>query len=201
LLGSINYGPVITTFTVLPNIASITTPTISNTVLCGGSSLEVNFSVNGIFSPTNQFRVELSDENSNFGSIALLGNTGNSANFTSPTIIGTTNSAGIINCSIPNNLEGGTNYRIRVVSTDGVSVSPVNSSSITIHPKDLNLVSPTDDFTSNIGTKQASNKVTASNKVSSTANVTYQAGKAIIFNAGLEANAGTVFKAEIRGCN
>ncbi len=201
LLGNINYGPVTTTFTILPTSASIETPTVSKTALCIGSNLEVSFSTTGVFNPINQFKVELSDVNGNFGSIANVGNTGNSATFTYPTIIGTSNSAGVINCSIPNSIEGGTNYRIRVVSTDGVSVSQINSDAITIHPKDLNLISPTDDFSTNIGTKQASNKVTATNKINASAAVNYQAGKAIILNAGFEANAGTVFKAEIKGCS
>ncbi len=200
MLGGINYGPVITTFTILPNPASIAAPTVSKTVICGGSTLDVNFSVVGSFSPTNQFKVELSDANGNFGSVALIGNIGNSATFTYPTVIGASNSVGVVACSIPSTLTGGTNYRIRIISTDGVSVSQANSSPITIHPRDLNLVSPTDDFSTNIGIKQASNRVTASNKVSATANVNYQAGKAIILNAGFEANAGTVFKAEIRAC-
>uniref|UniRef100_UPI003BA6DE6A 3-coathanger stack domain-containing protein n=1 Tax=Emticicia sp. TaxID=1930953 RepID=UPI003BA6DE6A len=200
LLGGINYGPVITTFTILPNTGSISIPTVSKTTVCVESSLDVSFSTSGNFSNANQFRVELSDANGNFGSIANIGNIGNSANFIYPTIIGSSSTSGTISCLIPSNIVGGANYRIRVVSTDGVSIGQVNGSPITIHPRDLNLVSPTDDFTTNIGTKQASNKVTASNKISATANVNYQAGKAIMLNAGFEANAGTVFKAEIRGC-
>ncbi|MER0439288.1 immunoglobulin domain-containing protein, partial [Emticicia sp. W12TSBA100-4] len=200
LLGGSNYGPVSITFTILPNTANLNIPTVSKTTLCVGSNLDVNFSTNGTFGLANLFKVELSDANGNFGSVALVGNTVNSATFTYPTIIGISNSAGLITCSIPSTLAGGTNYRIRVISTDGMSVSQVNSSPITIHPRDLNLVSPTDDFSTNVGTKQATNKVTASNKISTAANITYQAGKAIILNAGFEANAGTVFKAEIRGC-
>ncbi len=200
LQGTVVYGPIVTTFTILQNAASISNPTLSKTTLCSGSSLDVNFSTSGIYNLGNQFNVELSDENGNFGSNPLIGNTSGNTTLISPIIIGTSNVAGTIACTIPQGVMGGNNYKIRVISTNGISVSST-SNTIMIHPKDLNLLSPTDDFSTNIGTKQASNKVTASNKISATANVNYQAGKAILLNAGFEANAGSVFKAEISGCN
>jgi hypothetical protein len=200
LQGAVIYGPIVTTFTILPNTASIETPNLSRNTLCSGSNIDVTFSISGTYNANNQFKVELSDANGNFGSSPQIGNTGTSSPFIDPIVIGTGSVAGTIACTIPSSVEGGTNYRIRVISTDGVSISQA-SSAITIHPRDLNLVSPTDDYSTNIGIKQASQKITATNKVNSPASVIYQAGKSVILNAGFEASAGTVFEAKIAGCN
>ncbi|MFY7908453.1 MAG: 3-coathanger stack domain-containing protein, partial [Emticicia sp.] len=198
LQGNILYSKVLT-FTILPNSASINMPTLSRSSICGGSNLDITLSLSNTYNPSNQFNVELSDANGEFESDIILGNTSNIGTYIQPIIIGTSNSAGTINCSIPSSVAGGTNYRIRVISTDGVSVSPI-STALTIHPKDLNLASPTNDINTNIGTKQASQTITATNKVNSTANVIYQAGKSITLNTGFEAKAGTVFQAQIGGC-
>ena len=67
----------------------------------------------------------------------------------------------------------------------------------------LILVSTADDYTTGVQLKQAKNtngKITATNKITGTATTTYQA-KSIELNAGFKADAGTVFKAEIGGCN
>jgi hypothetical protein len=200
LQGAVLYGPIVTTFTILPNSASIDTPNLSRNALCSGSNIDVTFSISGTYNPINQFKIELSDENGNFGSNPIIGNTSGSAAFVNPIVIGTSNTAGTITCTIPQSVLGGNNYKIRVISTDGVSMSPT-SNSITIHPKDLNLMSPTDDYSTTVGIKQASQKITATNKVNSPASVIYQAGKSVILNAGFEAKAGTVFEAKIGGCN
>ncbi|KPM48242.1 LamG domain-containing protein [Jiulongibacter sediminis] len=66
----------------------------------------------------------------------------------------------------------------------------------------VSLSSPTDDFSSDTVFKTASStngKIVASNKVTGTAKVTYQA-KSLELNAGFIANSGTVFSAEIGGC-
>jgi uncharacterized protein YdeI (BOF family) len=71
-------------------------------------------------------------------------------------------------------------------------------------PISLNLVSPADDYASGMQTKQASSgtggKITATNMITGSANATYQA-KAVELNAGFKAESGTVFKAEVGGCN
>ena len=67
----------------------------------------------------------------------------------------------------------------------------------------VNLVSPNDDYSTNTVLKTASSvngKIVATNKVMGTANVTYSA-KNIELNAGFKADSGTIFKAEIGGCN
>ena len=199
--GNIVYGPVTTTFTILPTIANINMPTISSTSLCSGSNVSISFTTNGTFNISNQFNVELSDANGNFGSVASIGNVANSAIFFQPNIIGTSNSAGVITCTIPSNVVGGDNYRIRVIATNGVSVSQISTNSLKIYPSSMTLVSPTDDFRNNEGVKQASQTISASNKVNATSSVIYQAGKAVILNAGFEIKAGAVFEAKIAGCN
>jgi hypothetical protein len=67
----------------------------------------------------------------------------------------------------------------------------------------LNLVSTTDDYSSGSILKTASSvngKITAINKITGTANAGYKA-KVIELNPGFIANSGTVFLAEIGGCN
>lgn len=70
-------------------------------------------------------------------------------------------------------------------------------------PDIVSLQSPTHDFSSGTTIKQASatnGSITATNKITNTANVTYQA-KNITLNNGFKADNGTVFKAEIGGCS
>ena len=67
-----------------------------------------------------------------------------------------------------------------------------------------NLVSTTDDYSSGTTVKEANSTtgtITATNKITGTANVIYRAGKSIILEAGFKADNGTVFKTEFGGCN
>jgi hypothetical protein len=63
----------------------------------------------------------------------------------------------------------------------------------------------TNSVTSNIssGTSivQAAQTINASNKVISPAKVTYKAGNSFSLNTGFEAQTGSVFVAQIQGCN
>ncbi|GGD82557.1 hypothetical protein GCM10011514_53270 [Emticicia aquatilis] len=181
-LGGIVYGPVVTTFTIEGNLATISAPTLSTNILCAGSSVNVNFSTTGSFNPSNNFQVQLSDANGGFNN---------------PVTIGTTNIAGMITCQIPQTTNEGTNYRLRVISTNQALASNPSLNSFSISPASKTI---TGNLTGTL-IEQASQTITASNKIISPANVNYQAGKAIILNAGFEANSGTVFKAEIRSCN
>jgi hypothetical protein len=70
-------------------------------------------------------------------------------------------------------------------------------------PSQLTLVSTADDYSSGTQLKTASSTggtITATNKITGTAQVTYQA-KAIELKAGFQANSGTVFLAQPGGCN
>ena len=92
-----------------------------------------------------------------------------------------------------------------VMCRDKVCTSPVSSKTITIFscPPTLSLASTTDDISSGTITKSVNatnGNITATNKITGTAKVTYQA-KSIQLNAGFKADNGTIFKAEIGGCN
>ncbi len=180
--GGTTYGPVVTTFTIVGNTPSISMPNFAGTEFCAGTSVNVSFTTTGTFAGGNLFNVLLSDENGNFNS---------------PQIIGTTNVAGSVLCTIPNNAVGGENYRIKVVSTDPAASGNYNPVALTIHAQNLTLVSPTNDFSSD-KTKKAILTISATNKVYSPAKVIYQAGNSVILNAGFEAKSGTVFRAEIQ---
>ncbi|GGD83830.1 hypothetical protein GCM10011514_54780 [Emticicia aquatilis] len=181
--GGVTYGPKIITFTVVGNLATINAPTLSKTAICAGNSVDVTFSTTGTFNGSNQFSVELSDS---------------SGSFAAPILIGTTNTTGTLTCTIPQNTLEGTKYLIRVTSSNQVVVSNPAISQVTVHPLAYNLVSPNNNLTGT-NTKKAVNTINASNKVSSPANITYQAGKSIVLSPGFES--GAVFKAEIQGCS
>ncbi|MFY7908867.1 MAG: 3-coathanger stack domain-containing protein [Emticicia sp.] len=181
--GGVTYGPKIITFTVVGDLATINAPTLSKTEICAGSNVDVTFTTTGTFNGLNQFQVELSDS---------------SGSFSNPVLIGTTNTVGTLSCLIPQNTVEGSKYLIRVSSTNQVVVGNPAMSLVTVHPLSYSLVNPTNNLTGT-STRKAVNTINASNKVTSPANVTYQAGKSILLTPGFES--GAVFKAEIQGCN
>ncbi|MFY7908736.1 MAG: 3-coathanger stack domain-containing protein [Emticicia sp.] len=184
--GSVVYGPVDTQFTIVANNASISTPTFTINSLCAGSTFNVNFTTVGAFNPANQFDVQLSDANGTFDN---------------PLIIGSTPAAGVAVCTIPMNIAIGSNYRIRVVSTNQTLTGTTNNTNLNAVSASLNLVSPTNDISNGTTTNQATQTITATNKILSPANTIYKAGNSILLNAGFQANSSSVFKAEIGGCN
>jgi hypothetical protein len=94
-----------------------------NANLCQGSAINVSFAINNeTFNTGNIFTAQLSDA---------------SGSFANPTAIGTLASlnAGTINTTIPINQTAGTNYRIRVVSSNLSIIGGDNGSNITINAK------------------------------------------------------------------
>jgi hypothetical protein len=65
----------------------------------------------------------------------------------------------------------------------------------------INLVSPADNYANGVVLKETNNQITATNMIFSPAKVTYKAGQLIDLNAGFQAENGTIFKADIGGCN
>ncbi|MFN3852236.1 MAG: 3-coathanger stack domain-containing protein [Spirosomataceae bacterium] len=183
--GNITYGPVITRFTVSANNATISTPIPSKAVICAGGSLDITFSSIGDFANGNQFLVQLSSPD---------------GSFEVPTQIGSSSAAGTINCTIPLNMPEGENYLIRIISTNQASASNPTLGQVKINPYNSNYSSPTNDFTNVTVTKQAVNSIKATNKILTSANVNYQAGGSIELNPGFFTQSGTVFKAQIQGC-
>ena len=180
--GGIIYGPVVTTFTVVGSMATISAPTLSTPAICAGGNVDVSFSTSGSFDSGNQFQIQLSDVN---------------GNFVNPTIIGTSSSAGTVACQIPLSAVGGNHYLVRVASSNQVLAGNPTMSFISVKPSVKTLVA---DISTGISIEEASTKITATNKIIAPAQVTYQAGNAIVLNPGFQASAGTVFKAEIQGC-
>lgn len=180
--GGISYGPKIIRFTVVGNLTTINAPVLSKSTICAGSTIDVSISTSGTFNIGNEFRVELSDS---------------AGSFASPVLIGTTNGIGTLSCTIPQNTLEGAKYLIRISSSNQVVVSNPAMSQITVHPYSYNLLSPANNLTGT-QTKKAVTNINASNKVSSSANVSYQAGKYILLTPGFESSA--IFKAEIQSC-
>jgi hypothetical protein len=66
----------------------------------------------------------------------------------------------------------------------------------------ISLVSPTDDYSGGTVLKQTNITINATNKITGAATtVTYQAGNSVTLSPGFQAEAGTVFKTQIAGCN
>lgn len=95
------------------------------------------------------------------------------------------------------------------VSTSTIGCSSLGSTRVTVTvntpcPTNLLLVSTADDYVTGTTTKQANattGNIMATNKITGSANVTYQAGKSITLNPGFSVNSGTVFKTQFGGCN
>lgn len=183
-LGDIVYGPETINFTIVANTFTLALANPSLTSTCAGNSLNVTFTSSGTFNAANIFEVQLSNAN---------------GTFEDPIKIGESASAGTISCQIPMNIAGGNGYKIRIYATNPALLSNIQTGSFAINPRQLLLQSPSDDY-SILVNKRATQTITATNKVISPANVTYQAGKSIILNAGFAANAGAVFRAEIQIC-
>lgn len=101
-----------------------TAPTIATLALgaaefcAGAENVSVNFTTSGSFGASNVFTAQISNS---------------AGSFTSPVNIGTSTSAGTILAALPANLEAGSGYRVRVVSSDPVVAGTNNGSNITIN--------------------------------------------------------------------
>ncbi|RYU95287.1 3-coathanger stack domain-containing protein [Emticicia agri] len=185
--GSITYGPTVINFSIVAGNVSIATPTFDVNSLCAGGSntFNVNFSTTGTFAPGNQFEVQLSDLYSSFDN---------------PVVIGTSNNAGNVACTIPANVIAGNQYKIRVVSTNPTINSNSNGTTISITSSALTLVSPDDNYTGATLIKKAGETINATNKIFTPSNISYEAGNAVILGAGFQVDNQAVFRAEIKTC-
>jgi hypothetical protein len=136
-------------------------------------------------------------------------------NFGESTILAATGcSAGTIKWNMANltgnpltvNLDNTSSFK--AICTVGACISSFsNEVFVTVNgnpcQNQVTLISSANDLSSGIYKKMASNvsgKITATNKISGTSKVIYQ-GKSIELNAGFKADNGTLFLAEIGGCN
>lgn len=99
--------------------ASIATGALSSSAFCQGASLSVPFTATGSFNAGNVFSAELSDASGSFSTPVVIG-----------TLSGT--ASGSISCTIPALTPAGTGYRVRVVSSDPVTVGTANAVDLTI---------------------------------------------------------------------
>jgi hypothetical protein len=85
------------------------------------------------------------------------------------------------------------------------SCEDANCKSLRVATSQVTVIPLTNSVTTNIsiGTSvlQATQTIDATNKIISPANVTYKAGSVISLNTGFEAQTGSVFLAQIQGCN
>lgn len=97
-----------------PAAPSVNAATVTQSAVCRGGSITVNFTTSANFNAGNVFTVELSDA---------------TGSFTNPTNIGTLNATAPaqINANTPSNAAGGTGYRVRVVASNPVSTGTQSS--------------------------------------------------------------------------
>lgn len=92
-------------------------------------------------------------------------------------------------------------YYIKAASADGcIDIKPVVVT-ISNCNSPITLFSTADDYNSGTQLKKTNETITATNKLTGTANVIYLSGKSVTLNQGFKVDNGTVFKAEIGDCN
>jgi hypothetical protein len=115
-------------------------------------------------------------------------------------VIGTSNTAGNVACTIPANVIAGNQYKIRVVSTNPTINGNSNGTTISITSSVLTLVSPADNYTGATLIKKAGETINATNKIFTPSNISYEAGNAVILGTGFQVDNTAVFRAEIKAC-
>ncbi len=104
------------------NIAGINC-TLTGSPFCGGSTVNVSYNAGGIsFNAGNVFTAQLSDATGSFASPTNIG-----------TLTSTANSGTIV-CTIPVSQGAGTQYRVRVVSSNAAVTGANNGTDLVINP-------------------------------------------------------------------
>ena len=108
------------------------TPTISAPVVEGlfqpGGGIIISFTTTGTFKEGNIFKAQLSDANGSFTNPVELG-----------TLAATTPSN--IEATLPASVNNGTQYRIRIVSTEPAIISPDNGANLSIAAPSISISS------------------------------------------------------------
>lgn len=160
---------------------------INQASITSGASIPVFFNNAGTFNGGNTYEFELSNAAGSFESpVALLsGYTGGSP----------------ITVAIPLSTPAGIGYKIRVKSTNP-SVVGFESAAFTINncPTTLTISAP---ISSGVETFKASQNITATNQITGTAKVTYQAGNYLLLSPNFVAQptVGGTFLIQVGGCN
>ncbi|MCS7086502.1 MAG: Omp28-related outer membrane protein, partial [Bacteroidia bacterium] len=87
---------------------TITTTTTGSGAYCPGESFNLNIAIEGQPGPNNSYQVQLSSP---------------SGSFAAPTVVATASSPGLVNVALPSTLTPGSNYLIRVASSNPPSYS------------------------------------------------------------------------------
>jgi hypothetical protein len=170
----------------------------SPSAFCRNTAFNIPFTAVGTFNSGNVFTAQLSNASGTF--ISGTTSLGSLTSVSSGTIVAT----------VPNSVSLGSNYKIRIISSNpSASDNPaVPFSVLAVCPPpcatSMTLASTADDISSGILIKEvnASNGVIiATNKITGSANVTYKAGKSVSLEPGFKADNGVVFKTEFGGCN
>ncbi|MFT7249351.1 MAG: hypothetical protein ACI97P_002132, partial [Arcticibacterium sp.] len=180
--GSLLIGPENIQFWIVNGIRDILIPNLTTSSACAGSSFNISSSSTGEFSVGNIYQAFLSDEN---------------GGFSDPILVGSSADPSSINCTIPNYIKGGSNYKIMVRSSAPVVSSLASSLSLSISPASNSLISPNNDLNNISTSRNAIFTIDASNKIMGTSNIIYKAQYNITLKPGFEASPGTVFSAEI----
>jgi hypothetical protein len=108
---------------VYPNLLTGLTISGVSQSYCPGNTASVHYNaVGGILNSGNEFKVQMSDAQRNFENPVTVGS------------ITSTSKSGNINITIPGNISSGSNYRLRVVSTDNQVIGADNGFDIPINP-------------------------------------------------------------------
>lgn len=100
----------------------ITTGQVNFNTFCAGQAVNVPFKTHTItMAAGNVYTAQLSDKNGRFANAVNIGT------LSSPAL------SGVINALIPDTMEEGTGYRIRVISSDSSRTGSDNGTDITIH--------------------------------------------------------------------
>ena len=167
---------------------------------CRATVFNIPYTISGTYNAGNVFTAQLSNS---------------AGSFSSPTTIGsvTSTNAGTIAATIPNGTTVGTGYKVRLISSNpSITNNPSKPFEVlsVCPPPCVGLLTlsstnnPTDDVSSGVILKEANaliGIITASNKITGTAIVTFKAGKSITLGPGFKADNGVVFKTEFGGCN
>ena len=103
----------------LTHAQTLTTSALSSSSFCQNGELDVPYTISGSYNSGNVFTAQLSDETGSFASATAIGTL-------------TATSAGTISATLPNLLTSGTNYRIRVVSSDPAVTGSDNGTDLDI---------------------------------------------------------------------
>ncbi|MBA3648828.1 MAG: fibronectin type III domain-containing protein [Chitinophagales bacterium] len=106
---------------------SITTSSVTGGPFCGGDVVKVSFTVDSVMNSGNVFTAQLSDKKGNFDSEIAIGS------------LSSTNS-GTITANIPQGMPTGSDYKIRVVSSNPSLIGTPSPNNIRINPAPKGLI-------------------------------------------------------------